>query len=203
MTKIKTAQAKSITMRVAIAYAGTAEAPRKPVHATAYRRTEGAITIACADGTSVEVRPTDRVRFTYDVTGARATNQRWCKSEVLNDDGSRVCPEPHLRRVGTDRAATAYCDAMLRYYREHPATAAEIAVMRDRKHTDAINARLGRVLDRPEVTADRSRASVLRARITTYGADSTAVAAAAKDYGMTVAEAISLVEREYDVRVSA
>jgi hypothetical protein len=29
------------------------------------------------------------------------------------------------------------------------------------------------------------------------------VAAAAKDYGMTVAEAISLVEREYDVRVSA
>jgi len=144
----------------------------------------------------------DAVRYAADPLAVKAARLRWC-----NGGPDKVCAVAaeaggrHLRRIGTDKAATAYCDTMLAYYREHPATLAEQRVVMTERRANDIAARIGRTLDRQAPTRERMMASVLRARINTWGADSRQVEAAAKGYGMTVAEAVALVEEEYDVKV--
>jgi len=202
MSKMKTVKAKSVHLRTPIAWGGTVEAPlTKPIHGTAYKRTEGVIQIALANGEHTEVRPNDEVRISYDPVGVRAAHLRLCHGGGrLKEDGTPVCPEVHPRRIGTDKIATAYCDALLGHYAKNPTTKAQQMVKREQARVDQINERVGRLMtERPTPSKDRMRASVLKARISLHGAEHRFVANMARDYGMTVDEAIALVEREYDM----
>lgn len=141
---IKTVKAKSLPTRVAIAWAGTKDAPlAKPVHATAYTTKDG-VKVALATGDHQNVDADTYVRYAPDAVAAKATGLRWCKGGTgVNDDGTRVCPEPHLKRIGGDKLATAYCDKMQAWYRANPMTLAEYREYQSAQKAKAIAAEAG------------------------------------------------------------
>jgi len=186
---IKTIQAKSLNLRVGFAYAGTESAPIEPTMATAYKRAEGVITIALVKGGVIEVSTKTRVRYSTNPVADGATYLRWC----------RKCEETHLLRVGTDIAATLYCDVRTK------AIAVEkeqgTYVTREQRENEEREARIARVLDRVE-TPVRSRDALiditLRNVARDLGLGSQRFAVVAAQYGLTVADASTRALRELD-----
>jgi hypothetical protein len=201
---IKTTQAKRLPLRVPIAWAGTEAKPLPATLATAYKRTDGVLTIAIRGVGVTEVKKNDRVRWSEDPAGIGAKNLRWC----------RTCDEAHLMRIGTDKALTVYCDvreAELRAgYKANPRDLSNLSAEQRRSRrpdpaaaaaakADAINQRIGRAADRPEPSRDRVRAASIRNMMWLYGEDHARVEAQCKVLGLTLAKGVALVKREYGV----
>lgn len=74
-----------------------------PIFGAAYVREEGIVTIALSNGHHLEMRNRDQVTVTYEPeTYPGVKGLRRCR-------GNENHPA-HLRRIGTDPSATAYCD---------------------------------------------------------------------------------------------
>jgi hypothetical protein len=102
--RVATVQAGNLRKRVPLAVIGVngADLPA-PIFGAAYVREEGVVTVALSNGNHLELRKKDTVTVTYDPENlAGVKGLRRCTGHGWH--------AAHLRRIGTDPSATAYCD---------------------------------------------------------------------------------------------
>jgi hypothetical protein len=174
----KTIKAENIQYRTPLAYRATEKSD--PIFGTAYKRQPGVVTIALANKGHVDVRNDERVTISY--TPADEDNVkgiRYCES----------CPEKHLRRILTDKHATAYCDASAKRYRENKKVGkSERAEKREEKAATQ-EARIASVM----TARPRSRDYLVAVALRNAAGYKGRFAAVAKGYGLTVDQAAERV----------
>jgi hypothetical protein len=150
---------------------------------TAYKR-DGVVIIARADRKHMELRNEERVEVSYDPEGVEAAHQRWCLK----------CETKHLRRILADKHATPYCDASAKRYRGNAKTGvSERAIVRAEKAA-AREERVERAATRQRLSTERMMANGLRGIAKYHGTDSTHFAKAAHGFGITLEQAIKLLD---------
>jgi hypothetical protein len=100
----RTVQAGNLRKRIPLAVvAVNGQDLPAPVFGAAYVREEGIVTVALSNGNHLELRKRDMVTVTYDPANLPGVKGlRRCSGHGTH--------EAHLRRIGTDPSATAYCD---------------------------------------------------------------------------------------------
>lgn len=184
----KTIKAENVQYRTPLAYKSSPDA--QPIFGTAYKRQPGVVTIALANRAHVDVRNDEKVTVSYTPEQEEGVKYlRQCKK----------CETPHLRRILTDKHATAYCDASAKLFRQNAKTGES-----ERAKTTAVKeatreARIESVMTSKPKSRDYLVAVVLRnsAQWPARFADN------AKAYGLTFEEAAAKVEYHFGVTLAA
>ncbi len=191
---IKTMQARNVVRKEGVGFAGTEAQPVALTHATFYKREDGAVLVAMVKGGVIELRPTDRVRVSYEPAEDGATNLRWCHQ----------CPTAHLRYVTAGKTGAAYCAEQVREAARRHRDAKRGGLTAEQRRTqrleaaararaEAVNARLDQIIER----APKSREQLIRVTLTNVarltGTDSARFATVAGQYGLTADQGLALV----------
>lgn len=179
---IRTVQAKSLPQRTGFAYAGTETAPITPTMASAYHR-DSVILVVMIHGGTVELRPTERARYSTSPVEDGATYLRWC----------RMCEDPHLLRVSAGKTAATYCDARSAALRAEKSKTRRAAretteAAKAAEHAAQIEARYAALMNAPK---SRTQLVTIQLRnvARTDGTASKRFAVVANQYGVELAEA--------------
>lgn len=195
---VKTITAENVRLRVPLAYFGTEKHPLEhPIFGSAYKRDEGLVLIALVNREHQEVVHDERIVVSYDPAAVEATGLRWCQNCSEAKANGR-----HLRRIGPDKYATAYCDVREKEYQAAYKEGRKFRQSSKQEDAEERQARIERVMSQHEKSKRRLVASMLRniAASTDYAHEDKKWAhfdSIAAQYGLSRAEGIELAEAIY------
>ncbi len=191
---IKTMQARNVVRKEGVGFAGTEAQPRPMVHATFYKHEDGAVLVAMVKGGVVELRPTDKVRVSYEPETDGCTHLRWCHK----------CPTSHLRYVTAGKTGAAYCAEQVRSSAARHRDAKRGGKTAEERRVERIQAavaareadRAARIEDIIE-RAPKSREQLIKVQLTNVahqsGVHSRRFAVVAGQYNLTPEQATAIV----------